>query len=86
MVNIKNKKLNFEEQEIELLRHAVDIAETKTQKKIKHSNDIDNITKILENFLQRKKVVCYGGTAINNILPENKQFYNKDVEIPDYDF
>jgi len=86
MVNIKNKKLNFEEQEIELLRHAVDIAETKTQKKIKHSNDIDNITKILETFLQRKKVVCYGGTAINNILPENKQFYNKDVEIPDYDF
>ena len=36
MVNIKNKKLNFEDQEIELLRHAVDIAETKTQKKIKH--------------------------------------------------
>jgi len=30
--------------------------------------------------------MCYGGTAINNILPENQQFYNKATEIPDYDF
>jgi hypothetical protein len=30
--------------------------------------------------------VCYGGTAINNILPTYAQFYNRDVEIPDYDF
>ena len=40
----------------------------------------------MENFLRKKKLVCYGGTAINNILPINDQFYNKDVEIPDYDF
>jgi hypothetical protein len=82
----KKIKLNFEDQELELLRSAVDIAETKVNKKIKLSNDIDNIIKILETFLQKKKVICYGGTAINNILPENHQFYNKDVEIPDYDF
>jgi hypothetical protein len=30
--------------------------------------------------------VCYGGTAINNILPKNSQFYDKSIEIPDYDF
>ena len=30
--------------------------------------------------------MCYGGTAINNILPEEDQFYDKSVEIPDYDF
>jgi hypothetical protein len=30
--------------------------------------------------------VCYGGTAINNILPEMAQFYDKKTEIPDYDF
>ena len=24
--------------------------------------------------------------AINNILPKKDQFYNKDIEIPDYDF
>ena len=86
MVNKCNKNLTFEEKELDLLRHSVDIAETKTNKKIKNTSDIDAIIKILEGFLRRKKVVCYGGTAINNILPENEQFYDHDVEIPDYDF
>jgi hypothetical protein len=79
-------KINLEEKELELLRNAVDIAEAKTGEKIKLTNDIANIIKILEDFLRRKKVVCYGGTAINNILPAGDQFYDKDVEIPDYDF
>jgi len=81
-----NKNLSFEEKELELLRKSVDIGETKLGKKIKQSNDVTGIIKILEDFMRKKKVVCYGGTAINNILPENDQFYDKDVEIPDYDF
>ena len=81
-----NVKKTFEEAEMDLLHDAVNIAETKLGKKIKQSNDILSIIKILENFLRRKKVVCYGGTAINNILPASDQFYDKDVEIPDYDF
>jgi hypothetical protein len=85
MANVK-KKLTFEEQEMELLHNAVTIAESKTGLKIKQSNDILAIIKILEDFMRRKKVVCYGGTAINNILPVTDQFYDKDVEIPDYDF
>ena len=40
----------------------------------------------VEFFLKKKKLVCYGGTAINNILPEYDQFYDKSLEIPDYDF
>jgi hypothetical protein len=40
----------------------------------------------VENFIRNKKLICYGGTAINNILPKQDQFYNKDIEIPDYDF
>lgn len=76
----------FEEQELDILHHAVEKAEAKLGKKIQESNDIVAIIKILEEFLRRKKVVCYGGTAINNILPASDQFYNKDVEIPDYDF
>jgi len=85
MANVK-KKLTFEEQEMELLHKAVSIAESKLGKKIKESNDILSIIKILEDFMRRKKVVCYGGTAINNILPVSDQFYDKDIEIPDYDF
>jgi hypothetical protein len=41
--------------------------------------------KIVEDFIIRKKLICYGGTAINNILPERDQFYNKEGD-PDYDF
>ena len=41
---------------------------------------------IVENFIKKKSLICYGGTAINNILPKKDQFYNKDIEIPDYDF
>ena len=81
-----NKNLTFEEKELELLRASVDIAGNKLGAKIKQKNDIDDIIKVLEDFMQRKKVVCYGGTAINNILPANEQFYNKDIELPDYDF
>ena len=47
---------------------------------------IKDIIKIVEQFLKDKKRICYGGTAINNILPEKDQFYDKNVEFPDYDF
>ena len=58
----------------------------KLVKKKTSSAEIKIIIGILEAFLQRKRLVCYGGTAINNILPIQDQFYDKDVEIPDYDF
>ena len=44
------------------------------------------IINIVEKFIRKHKLVCYGGTAINNILPEEDQFYNKNIELPDYDF
>jgi len=40
----------------------------------------------VENFLKKNKVLCYGGTAINNLLPPEDQFYDYSKEIPDYDF
>ena len=46
----------------------------------------NNIISIVENFIKSKKLICYGGTAINNILPKNEQFYDRETEIPDYDF
>ena len=42
-------------------------------------------TKIVEDFLKTHRVLCYGGTAINNLLPEKDQFYGP-TETPDYDF
>ena len=79
-------KLSFEDCELTILRMAVDKAEEKIGKRTVNSSEIQKIIKIVEDFIKRKNLICYGGTAINNILPEEDQFYNKDVELPDYDF
>jgi hypothetical protein len=86
MKNDTCKNLNFEDCELAILRQAVDTAEEKQGKIVANSPEIKRIIGIVENFLRQKQLICYGGTAINNILPKQDQFYNKDVEIPDYDF
>ena len=76
----------FAEKELEILRRTVDIAEKIQGKTVIDSPEIQQIIHIVEAFLRTTKCICYGGTAINNILPVQSQFYNKEVEIPDYDF
>ena len=80
------KDLSFEDCELAILRIAVDKAEEKIGKRVVNSEEVQQIIKIVENFIKKKNLLCYGGTAINNILPKEDQFYDKDVEIPDYDF
>jgi len=82
----KLTKKDFKEKELEILRNAVDNAEKMQKQKTINSPIIKKIIKIVEEFLKDNELLCYGGTAINNILPENEQFYNKSIEIPDYDF
>ena len=79
-------KMTFEECELAVIRQAVDENEKLKGKSIVQSEEIQNILKIVEEFIINKKLVCYGGTAINNILPKYAQFYDKEIEIPDYDF
>lgn len=79
-------KMSFEECELAILRQAVDEIDDRQAQKMVMNDDIKKIIGILETFLRTKPLICYGGTAINNILPKSDQFYNKDVEIPDYDF
>lgn len=81
-----NKTMNFQECELAILRAAVDKAETRLGKMTANSSEVKKIITIVENFLRQKKLICYGGTAINNILPKQDQFYDKEIEIPDYDF
>lgn len=81
-----NNKMSFEECELAILRQAVDESETIKAKKTVMNDDVKKIIDSLEQFLQRKPLICYGGTAINNILPKQDQFYNREIEIPDYDF
>lgn len=80
------KDLTFDDCELSILRMAVDKAEEKIAKRVVNSEDIKNIIKIVEDFIRKKDLICYGGTAINNILPTEDQFYNKELEVPDYDF
>jgi hypothetical protein len=88
MVKEKNicRDLSFSDCELAILRMAVDNAEEKIAKRVVNSEDVQKIIDIVEQFIQQKKLICYGGTAINNILPEEDRFYNKEVEVPDYDF
>ena len=81
-----DKKTKFEDCELAILRAAVDNIETKTSKEKLQNDTIKKMIQIVEEFIAKTKCVCYGGTAINNILPLHDQFYNKDVEFPDYDF
>jgi hypothetical protein len=41
---------------------------------------------IVEDFIKDNRVMCYGGTAINNLLPKEDRFYDPEKDIPDYDF
>ena len=72
--------------DIEYLKDSIHVNET-LQKKDKKNNYLsDALLHVVEQFMKKNKRICYGGTAINSILPKEKQFYNYDVDIPDYDF
>lgn len=65
------------------------IAEKQLEKIEKASADDPHIKKsieIVEAFLRSSQVMCYGGTAINNLLKPRDQFYDFTRETPDYDF
>lgn len=81
-----SNNMTFQDCELAILRHAVDETEKVKGEKITKNEQIKNIIGIVEKFLRNNKLVCYGGTAINEILPKEAQFYNRDIEIPDYDF
>ena len=69
--NICDDKMSFKDCELAILRTAVDDAEKISSTKMANSEQVKEMIRILELFLIRKKSVCYGGTAINNILPKD---------------
>ena len=80
-----NKQMSFEECELAILRQAVDSVDQIEGEELLRNPEVKEIITIVEEFL-RKKLVCYGGTAINALLPTDDQFYDPAVELPDYDF
>ena len=84
--NVCDSNLTFNECELAILRSQSDKAKERQEKRKVNSPEIKKMISIVEQFIRYKKSIVYGGTALNNILPENDQFYNKELEIPDYDF
>jgi hypothetical protein len=41
---------------------------------------------IVLHFIKTHPVMCYGGTAINNLLPAEARFYDPKTTVPDFDF
>ena len=81
-----NKQMSFEECELAILRQAVDSVDQIEGEELLRNPEVKEIITIVEDFLRKKKLVCYGGTAINALLPSDDQFYDPAVELPDYDF
>lgn len=74
------------EQEQELIKSRADEYSKISERKQATAPKIRLIMNIVEAFLRKSKRICYGGTAINNILPKADQFYDPEYDIPDYDF
>ena len=55
-----------------------------TELLIQKKNEIAPIMKYVKRFFKTKKIVIYGGTAMNMYLDTKDQFYT-DFDIPDYD-
>ena len=68
------------------LTSAIQRAETKLNYEMAHDGELLLALEIVHEFLKKKRRVCYGGTAMNAILPVEKRFYQTDYDLPDYDF
>jgi len=68
------------------LKAAIDVATEKQKYIAAHDIEMKRALEVVQNFIKKKKRVCYGGTAMNMILPEKKRFYNTEYDLPDYDF
>ena len=68
------------------IEKVAEIAQDQLDREAAKNPILKNALKVVENFLKKNRVLCYGGTAINNLLPVEDRFYDPDRDIPDYDF
>jgi hypothetical protein len=72
--------------ELEHVAALAQVAQEQINKETAGNPEVKKMIKIVQEFIETHRVMCYGGTAINNLLPKEDQFYDYSVEIPDYDF
>lgn len=71
---------------MEAIEEAAKSAEEIIDRKAAANPELQKTLQIVREFLEDMRVLCYGGTAINNLLPPEDQFYDPEFDIPDYDF
>jgi hypothetical protein len=62
------------------------VAQKQIDRETAGNPEVKKMIKIVQEFIETHRVMCYGGTAINNLLPPQDRFYDYSMEIPDYDF
>jgi hypothetical protein len=70
------------QQQLERLNALVDQREQ--AKRAEDFKRYSHLFKVVEDFVRRKRLLLYGGYAINASLPANQRFYD-NIELPDYD-
>ena len=68
------------------IEKVAEIAQDQLDREAAKNPILKNALKVVEKFLKTNRVLCYGGTAINNLLPPEDRFYDPERDIPDYDF
>lgn len=68
------------------VEEVIALAQEQIDKEAASDPDVKKMIRIVREFIETHRVMCYGGTAINNLLPPEDQFYDFSMEIPDYDF
>lgn len=71
---------------MEDLERIVDKLQLENDTKMASNPSVKKSLSIVHDFLKTHPVLCYGGTAINNLLPPEDRFYDPKTTIPDYDF
>ena len=80
----KKGRLTPNECELRIIRDSIDQNLTDQGPAMKRSPETARIYSILVDFLQKERVICYGGIAVNASLPKSAQFYGPN-DLPDYD-
>lgn len=68
------------------LQEAIQAAQERIDFESAHNEELLRALAVVAEFIRRRKRVCYGGTAMNAILPTSMKFYDPEHDLPDYDF
>jgi len=74
------------QKQFEQLERVVKEAQKRIDYTMAHDADVLKAISVVERFLRKHNRVCYGGQAINALLPKERKFYDPNFTVPDYDF